>query len=142
MKIFLYFSYCIIFMNALSNLAYADADTSLIKSHLITITKTAKYRNYHNIDQLNITADYIKKIFSEYTDKITIQEYLINGKTFKNIIASFGTENKKRIIVGAHYDVCDNQEGADDNASGVVALLELSRLLKNKKLNQRVDSNT
>ncbi len=55
------------------------------------------------------------------------------------MICSFGTENTKRIIVGAHYDVCGNQQGADDNASGVVGLLELSRLLKGKKLNYRID---
>ena len=55
------------------------------------------------------------------------------------MICSFGYANKKRIIVGAHYDVCGNQEGADDNASGVVGLLELSRLLKGKSLNKRID---
>ncbi|RZK52318.1 MAG: M28 family peptidase, partial [Pedobacter sp.] len=45
----------------------------------------------------------------------------------------------KRIIVGAHYDSCGDQEGADDNASGVVGLLELARLLKGQKINQRID---
>jgi len=63
----------------------------------------------------------------------------VKGKTYKNVICSFGTENKKRIIVGAHYDVCENQEGADDNATGVVGLLELSRQLKTSKLNYRID---
>ena len=48
-------------------------------------------------------------------------------------------KNKKRIIIGAHYDVCNNQEGADDNGSGVVGLLELSRMLKGQKLNYRID---
>ncbi|NTW32841.1 MAG: M28 family peptidase [Bacteroidetes bacterium] len=54
-------------------------------------------------------------------------------------MCSFGTDNKKRIIIGAHDDVCDQQEGADDNASGVIGLLELSRLLKGQKLNYRID---
>lgn len=115
------------------------SDTSVINSHLKAITKTAKYRNYKNINQLNKTAEYIKTIFKQYSDSIFIQEYSVNGIIYKNVICSFGTEHKKRIIVGAHYDVCDNQEGADDNASGVVGLLELSRLLKEKKINQRID---
>lgn len=115
------------------------SDTTTIKSHFTAITKTGRYRTYKNIDQLNKTADYIKSIFSQYSDSIFVQEYSVHGYIYKNVICSFGTENKMRVIVGAHYDVCDNQEGADDNASGVVGLLELSRLLKGLKLNQRID---
>jgi hypothetical protein len=115
------------------------SDTTIIKTHLTVITKTGQFRTYKNIDQLNKTADYIKTIFNQYADSVFIQEYAVNGQVYKNVIGSFGIENKKRIIVGAHYDVCDNQEGADDNASGVVGLLELSRLLKGQKLKHRVD---
>jgi Zn-dependent M28 family amino/carboxypeptidase len=119
--------------------AKANSDTTLIRSHLTAITKTAQFRTYKNIDQLNKTADYIKTIFNQYSDHVSIQEYSVNGQVYKNVICSFGTENEKRIVVGAHYDVCDNQEGADDNASGVVGLLELSRLLKDQKLKHRID---
>jgi len=119
--------------------AMGDADTIRIKSHLTAITKTDKFRTHGNIDQLNKTADYIKNVFSQYADTVFFQEYQVNGKGYKNVICSFGTENKSRIVVGAHYDVCDNQEGADDNASGVVGLLELARLLKGQKLNHRID---
>lgn len=115
------------------------SDTTVIRSHLTAITKTSSFRTYKNIEQLNQTADYIKSIFNQYSDSVYFQEYIVNGQVYKNVICSFGIENKKRIIVGAHYDVCDNQEGADDNASGVVGLLELSRLLKGQKLNQRID---
>lgn len=120
---------------------YADnfTDTTSIKEHLRAITKTAKFRTYRNVDQLNWTADYIKNVFSQYSDSVFIQAYFVNEQIYKNVMCSFGTENKNRIIVGAHYDVCDNQEGADDNASGVVGLLELSRLLKGQKLNKRID---
>lgn len=116
-----------------------SSDTAIIKSHLTAITKTGSSRTYKNIDQLNATADYIKTVFSQYADSVSIQEYMAGGQVYKNIICSFGTENKERIIVGAHYDVCENQEGADDNASGIVGLLELSRLLKGQKLKHRVD---
>jgi Zn-dependent M28 family amino/carboxypeptidase len=47
--------------------------------------------------------------------------------------------SKKRIVVGAHYDVCGEQEGADDNASGVVGLLELARMLDGQKLSHQID---
>lgn len=103
------------------------------------ITKTERFRTHKNIDQLNKTADYIKTVFAQYSDSVYFEEYVVNGQVYKNVICSFGAENKKRIIVGAHYDACGEQEGADDNASGVVGLLELSRLLKGQKLKQRVD---
>jgi hypothetical protein len=119
--------------------AALPADTAIIKAHLATITKTEKFRTFKNTGQLDKTADYIQKIFKEHCDSVSIQEYVVNGRSYKNIICSFGTENKKRIIAGAHYDVCGNQQGADDNASGVTGLLELSRLLRGQKLNYRID---
>ena len=115
------------------------SDTVLIKNHLINITKAANFRNYQNLEQLNRIAKYIHSDFSKYADKVSYQEFDVNGVIYKNVICSFGTENSKRIVVGAHYDVCGNQEGADDNASGVVGLLELARQLKGKKLKYRID---
>ena len=58
-----------------------------------------------------------------------------------NIIASFGPEKGSRVIVGAHYDVCGDQPGADDNASGIAGLLEIARLLAqdSAKLDRRID---
>lgn len=115
------------------------SDTLIIKDHLIKIAQTTHFRNHSNIDQLNKTAEYIKTIFSNYSQNTKFQEFSVNGKIYKNVITSFGMENPKRIVIGAHYDVCGEQQGADDNASGVVGLLELARLLNNKKLNYRVD---
>lgn len=115
------------------------ADTNLIKAHLTAISKTEQYRTWQHIDQLNQTADYIRSVFSQFSDSVYFQEYSVNGRIYKNVICSFGTENPERIIVGAHYDVCGKQEGADDNASGVAGLLELSRLLKDSRLKKRID---
>ncbi len=115
------------------------SDTILIKNHLTALTKTKESRNHLNTDQLNNAAGYIFDVFKLYSDSVLFQEFVTNGRTYKNIICSFGTENPKRIIVGAHYDVCGNQEGADDNATGVTGLLELARMIKGQKLNYRID---
>ena len=115
------------------------ADTNLVYNHLYNITKTNGYRNYTNLKVLNQTADYIKAHFEKYADTVWFQEFEAAGKVYKNVICSFGTTLKKRIIVGAHYDVCGNQQGADDNASGLVGLLELARLLKDQPTNHRID---
>ena len=79
--------------------AISLSDTLLITTHLKAITKTKEFRNSENIEQLNQTANYIKGIFSEYTDSISVQEYTANENVYKNVIASFGTENPKRIII-------------------------------------------
>lgn len=38
------------------------------------------------------------------------------------------------VVVGAHYDTCYDTPGADDNATGVAALLELARALREVEL--------
>ncbi|MEY3235958.1 MAG: hypothetical protein RI883_59 [Bacteroidota bacterium] len=116
-----------------------SSDTNLIVRHLTEITKTKGYRHFLNVDLLNETADYISIDFKKYADTVYFQEYKVNGLTYKNVICSFGTKNKARIIVGAHYDACGEQEGADDNASGVVGLLEIARQLKGIELKHRID---
>lgn len=116
------------------------SDTSFIKSHLTTITKTDGYRNYQNIPLLNEVADYIHEIFSHYADTTYFQPYEVNGEIYKNVICRFGsTIDEPIVVVGAHYDVCGDQEGADDNASGVAALLELARMLHNAELSRPIE---
>ncbi len=115
------------------------SDTAIIKQHLTVLTKTTLPRDYRHLTQLNETADFIKSIFSLYTDSVSFQTYVENKQIYKNVIASFGPKDAPRIIVGAHYDVCEMQPGADDNASGVVGLLELARLLKGQTLKNRID---
>jgi hypothetical protein len=98
-------------------------------------------RNHQNVSSLDRAADYIYKEFSQCTTRVEIQRYPVNDKEYKNVIASFGPMNGERIIVGAHYDVCGDQPGADDNATGAAAVLELARLLSRlkPKLKRRID---
>lgn len=119
---------------------HAQSDTILIKKHLKVITKTDGFRNHENIPLLNKTAKYIYSEFRKYADTTYYQSYEVKGKTYKNVICRFGSKiNKPIIVAGAHYDVCGNQEGADDNASGVVGLLELARMLHKKELSRPIE---
>lgn len=115
------------------------SDTSNIKRNLESLISTTGYRNHKNIDALDTVAERVKIEFSKYTDRIAIQDYKVKENNYKNIIASFGPDDGERIIVGAHYDVCGDQDGADDNASGVAGILELARLLKEQHLKYRID---
>jgi len=98
-------------------------------------------RNYLNLESLNAIADYIHKEFKQWDCETQVQEYLADDNIYKNVIASFNPEHSVRIVLGAHYDVCGEQPGADDNASAVAGLLEVGRLIDELKptLNCRVD---
>lgn len=115
------------------------SDTIQIKRDMDSIVKTIEYRNYQNLTSLNKVADFIKREFQTVSDSVVEQKFDYQGSEYKNIICSINTDKQKRIIIGAHYDVCGDQDGADDNASGVVGLLELARLLKSDNSNYRID---
>lgn len=116
-----------------------SADTAIIRSHLTTLTQTPSYRTHVNVAQLDQTAEYIRATFAQYSNVVSFQDYPVGRQMYKNVIASFGPTDSARIVIGAHYDVCGNQEGADDNASGITGLLELARMLSGKTLKYRVD---
>lgn len=42
------------------------------------------------------------------------------------------------VLVGAHFDAVPNSPGADDNATGVAALLEIARILKSESMTRSV----
>ena len=118
---------------------FAQSDTTRIKELLIELTKTPKPRNYQNLDQLNETAAFIYSYFRQYADTVFYQTYAVNGITYGNVVARFGDTINERLIIGAHYDVCGNQEGADDNASGIIGLLELARMLRAEKQKKNIE---
>lgn len=120
-------------------LTRAQSDTVIIRDHLRFLTKAPVARNYQHPERLDSVAHYLSGIFSRYADTVFFQEYSVGTSTYRNVIASFGTVHTDRTIVGAHYDVCGEQEGADDNASGTAGLLELARLLDTAALSQRID---
>lgn len=116
-------------------------DKARMYKDLKFLVKSPVARNNVNVERLNECAKYIFDEFKKLTEDVEEQKYLVNGKEYKNIICSFGPKEAERIIVGAHYDVCDDQPGADDNASGVAGMLEIARMLKeqNSTLKYRID---
>jgi Zn-dependent M28 family amino/carboxypeptidase len=59
--------------------------------------------------------------------------YQAGGFTYRNIEAEIHGSTEDVVIVGAHYDTAGPYPGANDNGSGVAAVLELARLLKGVK---------
>ena len=63
------------------------------------------------------------------------QTFEVDGRKTSNIIAEIPGKKKKEeiIIIGAHYDTIQGTVGANDNGSGIAAILELARLLSDCK---------
>lgn len=82
-------------------------------------------------EALERAADYIYSSFESLSYRVEAQIFNVAGREFRNIIATrAGTRRpEERLLVIAHYDTVENSPGADDNASGVAALLELARVL-------------
>jgi len=88
-------------------------------------------RNMWHFERLEQAAEYIETELRAAGWAVSAQEYQLQGRTARNIVAEIaGSESPREIVlIGAHYDSVTGSPGANDNASGVAALLELSRML-------------
>ncbi len=68
-------------------------------------------------------AGYIREALQRYGYDCSVER----GGGGDNVVASHGDPNAPLVLVGAHYDSVKGSPGADDNASGVAALLEVAR---------------
>jgi Zn-dependent M28 family amino/carboxypeptidase len=105
------------------------------------LTSLTPARNYRNKVSLEKTYKYIQTELEAAGAVTELQNWQAEGGTYYNVVASYNTTETKRLVVGAHYDVCGEQPGADDNASAVAGLLETARLLFAEKpqLDYRID---
>jgi hypothetical protein len=101
-----------------------------LKKHVRSILDTDGYRHFYNIKALNQTRTYIIDELQKMGYEVRKQQYSVQNNVYTNIIVNIGDPDGKFVVLGAHYDVCFNQDGADNNASGVAGLLEIARFLK------------
>lgn len=89
-------------------------------------------RNVVQYDNLQKAARYIENIFWGLGYEAKHQTFTVGAVTMKNIEVEVRGRSRPEeiIVIGAHYDTVFGCAGADDNASGVAALLEMARLFK------------
>ena len=127
------------FVASADKVAHVSIDSERLKQHVVRLSKEFYPRDEGHPDNLEKVADYLQNEFAQTSARIERQTYQVNNFDYHNVIASFGPEKGERIIVGAHYDTAGALPGADDNASGVAALIELAHLLNKTTLPRRVD---
>jgi hypothetical protein len=87
-------------------------------------------------------ADYIRQELTRMGYAPSTQTFrLPNGRISQNVMAQkLGSFHpKRRLIIGAHMDTKGRSPGANDNASGVAAMLELARVLKDRDTLPAID---
>ena len=91
----------------------------------------SRERNFMHPVALEDAARYIETAFEEMGYRIETQRIPRDGTEVRNIQVELpgSALAQEIVVVGAHYDSVVGAVGANDNGSGVAALIELARLL-------------
>ena len=84
-------------------------------------------RNLARYPKLQEAADHIENQLTAASWKVRRDSYEVNGKGCDNIEAELVGDSAEIVVIGAHYDSVFGSPGANDNGSGVAALLALAR---------------
>lgn len=114
-----------------------------LKAHVQALASDIGERNFAHYEKLKSAEDYVEKSFVQAgfaPEQIKSQIFRFNGQTFRNIEVeiSGGKKSSEIIVIGAHFDTAPGTPGADDNASGIAATLELARLLKARRFQRTI----
>jgi hypothetical protein len=115
--------------------AEESAMADRLRGHVVMLAGEIGERNIHHYRALHSAADYIESSFSGIGLPVREETYRVEGKEVSNIVAEIkgSVHPDEVVVIGAHYDSVADSPGANDNASGVAALLELARFFKESK---------
>ena len=102
-----------------------------LKAHVVAVA--SEEHNAGHPEALERSARYIEATLSGLGYSVSRQEFETGDMKVRNLEvrrAGPGAGKARLIVIGAHYDSAQGAVGADDNGSGVAALLELARLLE------------
>ncbi len=102
-----------------------------LKAHVVAVA--SEEHNAAHPEALERSARYVEATLSGLGYAVSRQEFETEGAKVRNLEvrrAGPGAGKARLVVIGAHYDSAQGAVGADDNGSGVAALLELARLLE------------
>ena len=102
-----------------------------LRKHIVVLSEEIGERNLWHDGTLDATANYIEETLQAMGYAVSSQTYTVQGTSVRNLEAVLGGTSlaEEIVLIGAHYDTVRGSPGANDNASGVAALLEVARLL-------------
>lgn len=106
-----------------------------LNQHVHHLAENIGERNMWRLTQLNDAADYIEQVWQAQGFNVKRHTYKIENKEYYNLYIDISGNDLRDelIIVGAHYDSVYGSPGANDNGTGIAAILALSKQFKNKK---------
>jgi hypothetical protein len=107
----------------------AEADPERLEADVKALTGLPGFRCFERPDDLDIAAGWAKDALMASGLPVAEESFSVGDRSFRYFVAHYGQSERPVLVVGAHYDVCGEQPGADDNASAVAGLLELARML-------------
>lgn len=129
--------------NAMSDTPSASVQVNMVspelaerlQAHVAKLAGGIGERNVFRPQALHAAADYLRGQWAAQGYRVVSQSYDAHGVRSENLEVTLpGVSRPSEIIlIGAHYDSVRGSPGANDNASGVAALLELSLALAQAK---------
>jgi Zn-dependent M28 family amino/carboxypeptidase len=92
------------------------------------ITDTFRIRDRYNTVNKQLCIKYLSSLLESYCEKVSSQSYSTSGTNVWGVIPST-TKSTEYIIIGAHFDGISGCPGANDNATGVVAVYSVGKYI-------------
>jgi hypothetical protein len=104
----------------------------ILEKHTVFLARNIGPRNIWRPDSMGSTVDYLTKVLHDLGYTVHPQKFESYGVPVVNLEVEISGNRQDGgiIIIGAHYDTVEGSPGANDNGSGVAALLEIARLLR------------
>jgi Zn-dependent M28 family amino/carboxypeptidase len=106
------------------------ANRDALRRHVEVLAGEIGERNVQRPAALAAAESYIARTWAELGFQVADQRYVAAGVDCANleVVVAGDIAPAEIVVVGAHYDTVPGSPGADDNASAVAALLEITRL--------------
>jgi hypothetical protein len=101
-----------------------------LQRHVVAVASVP--HNLKHYAALEAAARHIERTLEGYGYPITRQTFSVQGQEVRNIEVQRESRSGAgpTLVLGAHYDSYHDAPGANDNGTGVAAVLELARLMK------------
>jgi len=120
-------------------LPLTQADQTRLRAHVIALAG----ERHPGSSPLALSAaeDYVEAELAAAGCPVERHEFTFRGLRFHNVVARTTprVRDAPHVVVGAHFDTVVGTPGADDNASGVAAMLEVARLLAHLELDATLE---
>jgi acetylornithine deacetylase/succinyl-diaminopimelate desuccinylase-like protein len=101
-----------------------------LRTHVLRLAGDIGERNVFRPLALEAAASYLERQWREQGYAVETLAYEVSGVRCANLEVTRrgGVRKREILLLGAHYDSVRGSPGANDNASGIAALLEISRM--------------